>query len=95
MKQNRDLTNRNWIGGTTVWTSGPGAAKSISIKRPWMYIQQVCEEGCWTYLGRSAPCPHGGLRRPQGKLTAVQKSAEGIVGVETSWVEVRPRGLTH
>jgi len=32
-----------------------------------------------TYLGRSVPCP-GGLREPRGSLTAVQKSAEGIVG---------------
>ncbi len=54
----------------------------------------MCDEGGQTYLGRSASCPQG-LREPQGSLTAVQKSADGIVGGDGSDPEVgrRTEGL--
>ena len=79
MEQNRDLTNRNRIGGILGRTSGRLIAKSISIK------DQGCRSG--RAAGKAIELTQGGLRRvpaselrnPQGDLTAVQESAEGIV----------------
>ena len=34
VEQSRESTNRNRIRGRSEWTSGPGIAKSISIKTP-------------------------------------------------------------
>ena len=80
VEQNRDLTNRNRIGGRLGRTSEQLVAKSISIKG------QVCRSGrcagkatelTWGDLRR---VPNSELREPQGDLTAAQESADGIVG---------------
>jgi len=79
-EQNRDLTNRNRIGGIPGRTSGQRVAKSISIKG------QGCRSG--RYAGKAIELTWGDLRRvpgselrePKGDLTSAQKSAEGIVG---------------
>jgi hypothetical protein len=79
-EQNRDLTNRNRIGGMLGRTSGQRVAKSISIKG------QDCRSG--RAAGKAIELTWGGLRRvpiselrtPQGDLTAAQESADGIVG---------------
>ena len=80
MEQNRDMTNRNRIGGILGRTSGRLIAKSISIK------DQGCRSG--RDAGKAIELTQGGLRRvptlelrnPQGALTAAQEAAEGIVG---------------
>ena len=80
VEQNRDLTNRNRIGGRLGRTSEQLVAKSISIKG------QVCRSG--RCAGKATELTWGGLRRvpkselgePQGDLTTAQESADGIVG---------------
>jgi len=80
VEQNRDLTNRNRIGGIPGRTSGQRIAKSISIK------SQGCRSG--RCAGKAIELTWGGLRHvpnlelgePQGDLTVTQESAEGVVG---------------
>jgi hypothetical protein len=78
-EQNRDLTGRNRIRGIPGPTSGQRIAKSTSIK------DQGCRSGrragkaielTWGDLRR---VPVSELREPQGDLTAMQESAEGVV----------------
>jgi hypothetical protein len=79
-EQNRDLTNRNRIRGIPGLTSGQLTAKSISIKG------QGCRSG--RGAAKAIELTWGGLRRVpiselgelRGDLTAVQESADGIVG---------------
>ena len=47
-------------------------------------LNRMCAMG--GQLPRGLPCPQG-LREPQGSLTAVQKSAEGIVGSSSAGLE--------
>src|SRR3954471_20711782 len=62
------------------WSDERAGSRKVHIHQgPELEIRRVCEEGCGAYPRRSAPCPPG-LREPRGSLTAVQKSAEGIVG---------------
>src|SRR3954465_13893236 len=77
------------------WSDERAGSRKVHIHQgPELSIRRVCEEGCGAYPRRSAPrrsaprrsaprrsapCPPG-LREPRGSLTAVQKSAEGIVG---------------
>jgi len=80
VEQNRDLTDRNRIGGIPGRTSGRLTAKSTSIK------DQGCRFG--RGAGKAIELTQGGLRHvptlelrePQGDLTGAQESAEGIVG---------------
>ena len=80
VEQNRDLTNRNRIRGFLGRTSGRLTAKSRSING------QGCRSGRCAV--KAIELTWGGLRRvpiselgePQGDPTAVQESAEGIVG---------------
>jgi hypothetical protein len=80
VEQNRDLTNRNRIGGRCDRTSWLKTAKSISTKG------HSCKSG--RCAGKAVGLTpgglyrvRGGLREPQGTLIAVQESAEGIVDV--------------
>ncbi len=88
MEQNRDLTNRNRMGGILGRTSGQLIAKSRSIKG------QGCRSGrCAVKVleltsGGLRCVSNSRLKEPRGNLIATQKSAEGIVGAETSRVEV-------
>src|SRR3954471_6706662 len=62
------------------WSDERAGSRKVHIHQgPELEIRRVCEEGCGAYPRRSAPCPPG-LREPRGSLTAVQKSAEGILG---------------
>ena len=80
MEQSRDPTNRNRIRGILGRTSGRLIAKSNSIKG------QDCRSG--RCAGKAIELTWGGLhrvpnlelRKPRGDLTAMQESAEGIVG---------------
>jgi hypothetical protein len=79
-EQNRDLTNRKRIRGIPGRTSGRLIMKSISIKG------QGCRSG--RGAGKAIELTPGDLsrvaserlRRSRGRLTAGQKSAEGVLG---------------
>ncbi|MGH8524101.1 MAG: hypothetical protein ACREXY_07770, partial [Gammaproteobacteria bacterium] len=79
-EQNCDLTNRNRIGGIFGRTSGRLVAKSISIKGQGCRSGRCAGKAIELTWGDLRRVPSSELREPQGTLTAVQKSAEGIVG---------------
>ena len=79
-EQNRDLTNRNWIGGIPGRTSGQRVAKSISIKG--RAVDPAGARGRRLNLPGEACVKFRNLelREPQGDLTVMQESAEGVLG---------------
>lgn len=86
MKQNRDPTDRNWI----LRHCGPDEQAwscEVHIHQGTGDVYPAGVRGRLLGLPREICIVSSeGLRQPQGRLIAVQKSAEGIVGVETSWV---------
>ena len=62
------------------WTSGQLVAKSISIKDAKRRSGGCAPKAIELTPGGLRRVAHRRLRRPQGRLTAEQKSAEGIVG---------------
>ncbi len=81
MEQNRDLTNRNRIGGSSGRTSGQATTKSRSIKGLCCKSGRCAAKAVELTPGGLHRVPDSGLRMPQGVLIAAQKSAEGIVPV--------------
>ena len=80
MEQNRDLTNRNRIRGISGRTSGRLIAKSISIKGQGCRSDRGAGKAIELTQGGLRHVPTSELREPQGDLTGVQESAEGVVG---------------
>ena len=78
--RNRDLTNRNRIGGIRSRTSGQLIAKSIAIKGCGCRSGRCAGKAIELTSGGLHRVSSGRLRKPQGDLIAMQKSAEGIVG---------------
>jgi len=78
--QRRDPTNRNRIRGCRGWTSGHVTAKSISVKSRGSKSGGCALKASGLTSGDLHRVPEPGLRESRGPPTAVQKSAEGIVG---------------
>jgi hypothetical protein len=79
VEQNRDLTYRNRIGGHTDRASRPGMTKPVSIKGPWGKFGRGAGKTVKLTSGDLHRVQDFGLRKPRGFLTAMQKSAEGVV----------------
>jgi hypothetical protein len=79
-ERSRDLTNRNRIRGILGRTSGPLIAKSTSIKGHGCRSGRDAVKAIELTWGDLCRVPISELRKPQGDLTAMQESAEGIVG---------------
>ena len=79
-EQNRDLTDRNRIRGIPGRTSGQRIAKSTSIKGHGCRSGRCAGKAIELTWGDLRRVPISELREPQGALTAMQESAEGIVG---------------
>src|SRR5213592_4544512 len=79
-EQNRDLTNRNRISGILGRTSGRLTAKSISIKGQGCRSGRCAGKAIELTWGGLRHVPTSELREPQGDLTVMQESAEGVVG---------------
>ncbi len=64
-------------------TSGQLTAKSISIKDVGRKSGDCASNATELPSGGLSCIPDSGLSKPQGKLTAGQKSAEGVVSVDS------------
>ena len=78
-EQNRDLTYRNRIGGHTARANWHETAKPISIKGAWGKFGRCAGKAVKLTSGDLHRVRDSGLGKPRGFLTAVQKSAEGVV----------------
>jgi hypothetical protein len=78
-EQNRDLTYRNRIGGHADRASRHKATKPISIKGPWGKSGRCAGKAVKLTSGGLHRVWDSRLRKPRGFLTAMQKSAEGVV----------------
>ena len=75
VEQNRDLTNRNRIGGILGRTSGQRVAKSISIKGQGCRSGRCAGKAIELTWGDLRCVPGSELREPKGDLTPAQESA--------------------
>ena len=76
----REPMDKNRIRGSRGRTSGLKVAKSISIKGPGCIFGGCAQKAVGLTPGGLHRVPETGLGEPRGDLSAVQKSAEGIVG---------------
>ena len=79
MEQTRDLTYRNRIGGQADRASRLETMKPISIKGPQGKSGRRAGKAVKLTSGDLQRVRNAGLRGPRGFLTAVQKSAAGVV----------------
>jgi hypothetical protein len=80
VEQSHDLTNRNRIRGSFGRTSGLMIAKSISIKVQSCKSGRCVAKAVMLTSGGLSGVPDSGLRESRGFLSAIQESAEAIVG---------------
>ena len=89
MEQSRDLTNRNRIGSHR--PDERSTNREVHIHQgPNCRSGGCAVKAVKLTSGDLRRVPEPGLREPQGNPIAAQKSADGIVGVETSRVEEDP-----
>ena len=80
VEQRCEPMNKNRIRGASAGRAGNVIAKSISIKGAKRRSGGCAPKAIELTPGDLLRVAHGRLRGPRGRLTAGQKSAEGIVG---------------
>ena len=83
MEQKREPMNKNRIGGIRRWASGQLTAKPISIKVAGCRSGGCARKAVELTSGDLLCVADLRLKTPQGVLIASQKSAEGIVVLQT------------